>query len=914
VSENHRKNLKNLELRANLPKIVRYVSIFGLAAVFFAISIGFLVPRKPEFRMKGFPTTLSKDVIAEVNNYERTETDGNVKKYYIRADKATTFADNHQELENIYLEVYKENGDNYDKITAQRAVYVPEEDKNFTVYLAGNVNVESGDGLRVKSENFTYKKASETVEAEELVEFKRENVSGKSFGAFVNIKEKRLELMKDVEINAYALNENKEFAGSDVKSAKVKANYALVDQIAGKMMLSENVFINIIPNGQNSELSQPTDIKSDRATATFKDKEIKQIDLVGNVDVYQKPTGGNSNWIRTKANKATAKIDKELKRLELFENVEIETTNNGSKPTKINSGLAIYEKSSDRFELKNGVQILTIEDNLPTKITSAEAVYEQINGKIFLIGNAEIDNGREYLKADKIRAELYPNKKIRNVFSNGNAFLRQNSAERTVEVTANELNAAFNENQQLQNANAVGNSNSVVIPKNPQEYTKLTLSAPNALRLMFRSEGLLEQMLTEGRTTILLNSPNNNTDSTNKKLTADSIKTFFNSQGKDLQRAEAVGNAELYVEPLRTGNDIYTTTINAPRFDCEFYPTGNNAKLCFAQTKVKSVRVPTTQKENRGTQTLLADKLTAVFNQQTQDIQQFDAIGNVKLTELDRNGIANQLTYTANDEIARMRGGEPTVWDSKARGKADEIDWDIKNSKTFLRGNVSTTYYNQKQTGGATPFNTSNKPVYITAKSAEFFQKEEIGVYVGNARAWQENNYVRAEKLILKQKEGQFYAEGNVQSVLYDVRTRDNSRNRLPVYASSNKLFYNQENRVLRYEENVDIRQGTDRITAGLANVFLNENNEMSKTVAENRVVLTQPNRKATGDWAQYTAATDEAILRGNPAQVFDAEIGQSQGAQVVVNIRENRVVNEAKTTQTNTGRIRSVYKIKKNQ
>lgn len=914
MAENHRKNLKNLELRAKLPKIFRVLAIFGLAAVVLAVVIGFYFPRKPEFRMKGFPTTLSKDVIAEVNNYERTETDGDVKKYYIRADKATTFSDNHQELENIFLEVFKENGENSDKITAQRAVYVPEADKNFTAYLAGNVNVESGDGLKVKSENFTYKKATETVEAEELVEFERENVSGKSIGAFVNIKEKRLELMKDVEINAYALNENKEFAGSDVESAKIKANYAMVDQIAEKIVLSDNVFINIIPNGQNSELSQPTDIKSDRATAIFKDKEIKQIDLVGNVEVYQKPTGANANWTKTKANKATAIINGELKHLELIENVEIETTNNGSTPTKINSGFAVYEKASDRFELKNGVQILTVEDNLPTKITSLEAIYEQTNGKIFLIGNAEIDNGREYLKADKITAELHPNKKIRNANSVGNAFLRQVSPDRTIEVSANELNAAFNENQQMQNANAVGNTNAVVIPKNPQEYTKITMSAPNALRLMFRGEGLLEQMQTDGRTTILLNAPNNNQDSANKKLTADSVKTFFNSQGKDLQRAEAVGNAELYVEPLRVGNENYKTTINAPRFDCEFFPTGNNAKLCVAQTKVKSVRVPTVPKDNRGTQTLLADKLTATFNQQTQDVQQFDAIGNVKMTELDRNGIADQLTYTANDEMARLRGGEPTVWDSKARGKADEIDWDIKNSKSFLRGNVSTTYYNQKQTGGATPFSASNKPVYITANSAEFLHNEEIGVYVGNARAWQENNYIRAEKLILKQKEGQFYAENNVQSVLYDVKTRDKSRDSTPVYASSNKLFYNQKDRVLRYEENVDIRQGTDRITAGVANVFLNENNEMSRTVAENNVVLTQPKRKATGDWAQYTAATDEAILRGNPAQIYDSENGSSQGAQVVVNIRENKVVNEARTTQTNTGRIRSVYKIKKNE
>jgi lipopolysaccharide export system protein LptA len=94
----------------------------------------------------------------------------------------------------------------------------------------------------------------------------------------------------------------------------------------------------------------------------------------------------------------------------------------------------------------------------------------------------------------------------------------------------------------------------------------------------------------------------------------------------------------------------------------------------------------------------------------------------------------------------------------------------------------------------------------------------------------------------------------------------------------------------------------------------MNEQNEMSKTIAETSVVITQPNRRALGDWAQYTAENEVAVLRGNPARIEDAENGSSQGAQVTVYMRENRVVGESQTEQTNTGRTRSVYKIKKNE
>ncbi len=912
MSENiQRKNIKNLELRARMPQIFRVLAILAFVATIIAVIIGFYrAYGYKEFRMKGLPAELSKDVLAEIKGYERRETEGDVIKYYIKADKATTFTDNHQELENVFLQVYDDLGEKFDQMTAQKAIYVPAENKNFTAYFAGDVNIETRDALKVKTDQLTYKKETEIANAEELIEFSRENVSGKSFGAIVKMQEKTLELLKDVEINAYG-NEAGEFKNADFQSAKITSGHAFVNQPAGKIEFDQNVVINVTPNKNGDELAQPTDVKSNRATALFTNKELKQINLTGNVDVYQKPTKANAKWTKTKANRAVAKIDKELKQLELFDNVTIETTTNDAKPTKIKTSYALYEKDADKFQLKNGVEIVTVEDNQPTTIKSTDAIYEQTNGKIFLYGNAEITQGNNYLKGDNLTAQLFPDKKLNNAFVKGNAYLKQITSERTTEVSGNELNVIFGNDQLLQNANAVGAANAVLIPANSNEYSKVTLSAPNAVKLNFQA-GLLDQMQTEGRTTILMNAPTNKPDAANKKLTADMIKTVFNANGKDLSKAEAVGNAELYIEPLQSAPANYKTTINAPRFDCEFFETGNNAKNCSAAGKAKILRVPTVKSENRGNQTLLADKLNAAFNRQTQDVQQFDAIGNTKFTELDRNGIAGSITFAASDEIVKLRGGEPTVFDSRARAKANEIDWDTRNEKSFLRGSVSTTYYSQKQTGGSTPFSNVSSPVFITAQDANFDHKSEIATYTGNARAWQENNYVRADKLILQQKQGQLFGEGAVQSLLYDTKKKENGKeSTVPVFASANKLFYEQAKNMLRYEGNVDIRQGTDRIVAGVASVILNDKNEVSNTVAENNVIITQPNRKAVGDYAQYTAADEKVVLRGNPATIEDTENGSSQGAQVTVFLREKRIVGESKTEQNNTGRIRTVYKIK---
>ncbi len=852
-----------------MPQYVRYAAIGLLSITVLAILVGFYRSRNnPEFRMKGFPTELSKDVVAVVNDYERREMEGDVVKYYIKADKGTTFSDNHQELENVYLEVFDASSGTSDKITAAKAIYVPQENKNFTGYFAGNVNIETRNALKVKTEQVTYTKADEIATADEHVEFERETFKGRSFGAIVKVAEKKLELLKDVELETFESGQT-----ANVKQASVKAGYAIYDQVAETVELRGGVQGHVVAAAGTS------DMKSDRAVAFLVEKN---------------------------------EGSRDLKKLELYDNVSIIANRPTGGPTNIDSGYALYERDIDRFELRNGVHITTSAEGKPTNITSNSAVYERTNLKVFIDGNAEVTQGTEFLKGDHIYAELYPanNLKLSNI--RGNAYLRQTTAERTAEVSANEVNATFNENQQLQNANALGNGRAVLTPANAAEYSKVTMTAPKAIRLTFKGEGLLEKMLTDGRTTIQLDVPTGTADAANKRVTADSVRTFFNAEGKDIQRAEAVGNAELFVEPLSASPENYRTTVNAPRFDCEFFATGNNAKECVAATKTKTVREPTIKAADRGTQTITADKVTASFSAQSKDVDRLDAAGNAKFVELDRNAIADQIAFTKGDETVRLRGGEPTVWDSRARAKAAEIDWDTKNQKSYLRGNASTTYYSQKSTGGAAPFGATDKPVYLTAQSADLDHRAETALYRGNARGWQDDNYVRADQLLIQQQQGQFVADGNVQSLLYNVRRKENGKDtNAPVYVSSRKMTYNRDNRSIRYETDVDIRQGTDRIVGGVANIYLDERNELTRSEIQNNVTITQPNRRAVGDYAEYVAANEVVTLRGNPARVDDSENGSSSGGEMTVYLRDNRVVSQGKSKQNTAGRIRSVYKVK---
>jgi lipopolysaccharide export system protein LptA len=125
-------------------------------------------------------------------------------------------------------------------------------------------------------------------------------------------------------------------------------------------------------------------------------------------------------------------------------------------------------------------------------------------------------------------------------------------------------------------------------------------------------------------------------------------------------------------------------------------------------------------------------------------------------------------------------------------------------------------------------------------------------------------------------------------------------------------MRYSDPERLIHYETNVDIKQGTDRLTSAVADVYLQkEVNEVERTISQGDVVIVQPGKRGTGDWCQYTTADEIAVLKGNPARVEDAEQGTTEGNRLTMYRRENRVVVDDSRGSQSPGRVRSTHKIK---
>src|SRR5436305_1822553 len=558
------------------------------------------------------------------------------------------------------------------------------------------------------------------------------------------------------------------------------------------------------------------------------------------------------------------------------------------------------------------LQIFPPAGDKPDQIVSDRSIYEEKTGLLQFNGNVQIET-RDALKVKTDSILFHQDTKIAETNA-PMTFERQNVSGQAIGALVD----GDKKHLELRSAVAITVQPEALKDANAQPGKKLT--GANIVDINFQVQAdrsVIKEMRTEGRSVATMSAPKsraNDPRAASKRLTADAIKLIWRSNGKDLEHSEAVGNAELYVEPVQKTAKNDRKTVTASRLDCDFYEVGNMARYCSGAGGSKVVLDPFQPSDKRGMRTITSDKMLAFFVRETQDIEKIEANGDAKFNELDRNGIANNVAYTASDETVRLRGGDPTVWDSRARTKAVEIDSNNETHVSIFRGKVQTTYYSQEQTNGASPFRKVKSPVYVSGDRAEIDHDSGRAVYSGSARMWQDDNYVRGDSLTLYREERRMETWGHVQSALYQAKqTTGNATAVVPAFATAEFMRYSDPERLLHYENNVDIKQGTDRMTSGVADGYLQKDvNEVERTISQRSVTIIQPGRRGTGDWCQYTTTDEVAVLTGNPAHVEDAEQGTTDGNRLTMYSRENRVVVDDARGSQSPGRVHSTHKITK--
>ena len=665
----------------------------------------------------------------------------------------------------------------------------------------------------------------------------------------------------------------------------------------------ENVHMAVYP----PEGETPDQITAARAIYR---PDTNVISFIGNVKIETKDKlKVNTEALSFDQNSGIAQTDSPIS----FERENVSGTSTG----------AVVEQKTKRLELKTNVQLKVspaqsgaTKRARPVTIKAAHGTFDQNSMHLAFSGGVTVEQENDILSGDNLNAFLNQQKHLERAELRNNSYMRVMDPGRAAEVKSVNMDFFMDKDQRLERALATND----VVARTLEGDADVQVTGSTSLEVTFQAKddsSLLKQMVAGGRSVITMGAPKskaNDPRAANKRLTANAVKLFWRITGRDLEKAEASGDAELFVEPVVSNQRAERKKLNAPQFDCDFFEAGNLARTCKATGGSKATLDPMQPAQNRGTRTLTSQNMTAIFLKDTQDVERLDAQGDSKFNENDRNGVAANVSYVAADQTVRLRGGDPTVWDSRARTKAIELDSDLANNVSYARGRTTTTYYSQEQTNGATPFSKTKSPVYISSDRGEFRHESGQAVYTGNARAWQDDNYVRGDKLVIYVNDKRMEATGHVQTTIYNAKGRaENSNTVVPVFAAADSMFYSDPDRAIHYEGNVDIKQGSDRLTGGVADVYLEkESNEMNKTIAQRSVVLTQPNRKGTGDWVEYTSANEIAILKGNPARVEDVEQGNTEGNRLTLSVRDGKVTADDARGPLSPGRVRSTHKIRK--
>src|SRR5918997_367545 len=198
MQEIRRKTVSGLGLRIAAPKLGRALALLLLVAGVVAVGVSYWrLKDRTTFRLRPGQAQLSSEVVGEIVNLEHREMKGERLWVLLKADKDIKYSDGHHKLENVYLEVYPDQGDRPDKISARETLT---NEDNTQFLFTGDVQIETRDNLKVRAESVEYEVKTEAANVTTPVSFERENIAGRADSAHLDAKAKKLELKGAVEI------------------------------------------------------------------------------------------------------------------------------------------------------------------------------------------------------------------------------------------------------------------------------------------------------------------------------------------------------------------------------------------------------------------------------------------------------------------------------------------------------------------------------------------------------------------------------------------------------------------------------------------------------------------------------------------------------------------------------------------
>jgi len=263
-----------------------------------------------------------------------------------------------------------------------------------------------------------------------------------------------------------------------------------------------------------------------------------------------------------------------------------------------------------------------------------------------------------------------------------------------------------------------------------------------------------------------------------------------------------------------------------------------------------------------------------------------------------RQAFADQGRYSPKDELLLLTGS-PRVQDEDTTTTAQVVRMNRATGDAFAEGNVKSTYHQNKPRPGegnrqpAGAMLGSSDPIHVTARSLAASKSTGVAQYSGDARLWQDANILESPVIDFQREHRSMTAQGNAgHPVIAEFVQTDSKGKQTPVNVTSARFTYSDELRKAHYEGSVVMKSDQGTLTTSQLDIYLKPAqrpsaaqpsgpSQIDHAIAQGKVLLVQPGRRATGERLVYTADDQKFVLTGTPRQqpeVDDAQRGITRG------------------------------------
>jgi len=384
------------------------------------------------------------------------------------------------------------------------------------------------------------------------------------------------------------------------------------------------------------------------------------------------------------------------------------------------------------------------------------------------------------------------------------------------------------------------------------------------------------------------------------------VMDFIVKDGRLLERAETSGPPQIVITQPGANQK---TVVTAAKFTAKFTEKNRLATLHGEpDAKIVSSKIGAPGQSDR----VSTSKMLDVVFLPEGGVASITQTGGVAYVDGTQRAWAQRGEYTTADQLLVL-SGSPRVVDNGMTTTAQTIRMNRTTGDAIAEGNVKSTYSDlQAQPDGG--MLASSDPLHVSSRSMTAHRSPAVAVYTGDARLWQNANVVEAPTLQFDRDHRSLVAQGvapgtlaqPVSSVLVQV---DKSGKVTPVRITSARLNYADAERRIFLDGGVTAKGSDATLTGQQMTVFLLPRSQsqrgaglgmpgqVERIVAQDKVVITQPTRHATGDHLVYTAADDKFVLTGGTPSIFDAERGKITGDSLTFYRHDDRVLVEGKET-----------------